>query len=50
MINRASKRVWSGEYACSICGERFQPDPADPAKLSADFDQHKMLHSAALGR
>jgi hypothetical protein len=41
MTNREGKRIWSGEYACSICGLRFRPDPTDPAKLSLDFALHK---------
>jgi hypothetical protein len=47
MIIRDGKRVWSGEYACSICGLRFRPDPADPAKLFLDFSAHKDQHAAA---
>jgi len=41
MANREGKRVWTGEYACSICGLRFRPDPTDPAKLSLDFSKHQ---------
>ena len=44
MTNRENKRVWSGDYACSICGLRFRPDPADPAKLLRDFWAHKEQH------
>jgi hypothetical protein len=44
---REGKRVWSGEYACSICGLRFRPDPSDPAKLSLDFSIHQEQHTAA---
>jgi hypothetical protein len=47
MAIREGKRVWSGEYACSICGLRFRPDPIDPAKLSLDFSIHQEQHSAA---
>jgi hypothetical protein len=46
MTNREGKRVWTGEYACSICGLRFRPDPIDAAKLSLDFSAHKDQHSA----
>jgi hypothetical protein len=45
MAIREGKRVWSGEYACSICGMRFRPDPTDPAKLSLDFSVHQEQHS-----
>ena len=45
MAIREGKRVWSGEYACSICGLRFRPDPTDPAKLSLDFSVHQEQHS-----
>jgi hypothetical protein len=44
MIIRDGKRVWSGEYACSICGLRFRPDPADPAKLTLEFSAHAEQH------
>ena len=44
MTVREGKRVWSGEYACSICGLRFRPDPTDPAKLLRDFEAHKDQH------
>ena len=37
MTSREGKRVWTGEYCCSICGMRFRPDPTDPEKLSLDF-------------
>jgi hypothetical protein len=47
MTIREGRRVWSGEYACSICGMRFRPDSADPAKLSRDFSIHKEQHPAA---
>jgi hypothetical protein len=47
MTNREGKRVWSGEYACSICGFRFRPDPIDPARLSLDFSNHRDQHLAA---
>jgi hypothetical protein len=46
MTVREDKRVWSGEYACSVCGMRFRPDPNDPAKLSLDFSTHKDQHPA----
>jgi hypothetical protein len=46
MTNRQGKRVWTGEYACSICGLRFHPDPTDAAKLSRDFEIHKDQHHA----
>jgi hypothetical protein len=48
MTSREGKSVWTGEYVCSICGQRFRPDPADPVKLSADFAAHKDLHAAAM--
>ena len=41
MTNREGKRVWTGDYACSICGLRFRPDPIDPGKLLLDFSAHK---------
>jgi len=47
MTVREDKRVWTGEYACSICGLRFLPDPTDPAKLSLDFSKHQDQHPAA---
>jgi hypothetical protein len=46
MTTREGKRVWSGEYACSICGLRFRPDPTDPVKLSLEFSTHKDQHIA----
>jgi hypothetical protein len=48
MTNREGKRIWTGEYACSICGLRFRPDPTDPGKLSLDFSTHKDQHPATL--
>jgi hypothetical protein len=48
MTNREGRSVWSGEYACSICGLRFQPDPKDPAKLTLDFAIHKDEHDSAM--
>jgi hypothetical protein len=49
MTNREGKRVWTGEYACSICGLRFRPDPTDPGKLSLDFEtHHKDQHPATI--
>jgi hypothetical protein len=50
MTNRAHKRVWTGEYACSVCGLRFRPSPNDPAKLSLDFQKHKNEHSSAVNK
>jgi len=50
MSIRDGKSVWTGEYACSICGLRFRPDPADPAKLSVDFSAHKEQHTAAISK
>lgn len=41
MSTREGKSVWSGEYACSICGLRFLPDAKDPAKLTDDFSIHQ---------
>ena len=49
MIPRDGKSVWSGEYACSICGRRFLPDAADPAKLTRDFETHATEHSDSVG-
>jgi hypothetical protein len=49
MINREGRSAWSGEYACSICGQRFHPDPSDPAKLTSDFETHKGNHPAETG-
>jgi hypothetical protein len=48
MASWDGKSVWTGEYACSICGLRFRPDPADPAKLSSDFSAHQELHAPAI--
>ena len=48
MISREDKSVWSGEYACSFCGRRFEPDPKDPAKLTLDFSIHQIEHHAAV--
>jgi hypothetical protein len=50
MTSREGKNVWTGEYACSICGLRFRPDPGDPAKLSIDFSTHKDEHTTAVGK
>jgi hypothetical protein len=50
MANREGKRVWTGDYACSICGLRFRPDPTDPGKLSLDFSIHKDQHLAPTGK
>ena len=50
MAVREGKGIWTGEYACSICGLRFRPDPTDPAKLSLDFSKHTDQHPAATGR
>ena len=49
MTNRGGKRVWTGDYACSICGLRFRPDPTDPGKLSLEFSIHKEKHPATAG-
>jgi hypothetical protein len=49
MTNREGKYIWTGEYACSICGLRFRPDPIDPNKLSLDFSIHQEHHTAATG-
>jgi hypothetical protein len=46
MGSRDGKSIWTGEYACSICGLRFHPDPTDPAKLSHEFETHKDQHLA----
>jgi hypothetical protein len=50
MTVRGGKRIWTGEYACSICGLRFRPDPTDPAQLSLDFSKHQDQHPAATGK
>lgn len=50
MTSLGGKSVWTGEYACSICGLRFRPDPADPARLSFDFSAHKEQHTAAISK
>lgn len=42
------KRVWSGEYECSICGMRFVPDASDPARLTREFDAHRPQHEAPI--
>jgi hypothetical protein len=44
MSSQEGKRIWTGDYACSICGLRFRPDPTDPAKLSLDFAAHRDQH------
>jgi hypothetical protein len=49
IATRDGKRVWAGEYACSICGRRFRPDPTDPGKLSLDFSIHRDQHHAVTG-
>jgi hypothetical protein len=49
MINREGKSTWSGEYACSICGQRFHPHASEPAKLSNDFETHKQQHHNQIG-
>jgi hypothetical protein len=46
--SRDGKTVWTGEYACSICGLRFRPDPAEPAKLLADFSVHQETHASVV--
>jgi hypothetical protein len=46
MTNREGKRIWTGDYVCSICGLHFRPDPTDPSKLSVDFSAHKDQHAA----
>ena len=50
MTHREGKRIWTGEYACSVCGQRFRPDPTDPGKLSLDFSIHKDEHLVATGK
>jgi hypothetical protein len=49
MASREGKSVWTGEYACSICGLRFHPDATDPAKLSLDFSKHQETDHATTG-
>lgn len=49
MASLEGKSVWTGEYACSICGQRFHPDATDPAKLSLDFSKHQETYHAATG-
>jgi len=48
MVERNGRRVWSGEYACSLCGERFRPDYSDPVKLTLFFDEHREEHFAEM--
>jgi hypothetical protein len=50
MTNREGKRVWTGDYACSICGLRFRPDPTDRSKLFLNFSTPKERHLAAAGK
>ena len=50
MSVREGKRIWAGEYACSICGQRFFPNATDPAKLTEDFSKHAVQHSAVTDR
>ena len=50
MTDREGKCIWTGDYACSICGLRFRPDSTDPGKLSLDFSTHKNQHPAATGK
>jgi hypothetical protein len=50
MTSLEGKRTWTGDYACSICGLRFRPDPTDPSKLLLDFATHKDQHPAATGK
>jgi len=40
MIARDGRSCWSGEYRCSVCGQKFRPDPADAAKLTREFETH----------
>jgi len=47
---REGKSVWAGEYACSICGQRFHPDATDPAKPTFEFSKHSAQHSDATGK
>jgi hypothetical protein len=47
MTDRNGKRVWTGEYACSICDQSFRPDPTDPAELSREFSTHRYEQHAA---
>ena len=35
-----SRGKWMGDFACSICGERFRPDPNDIGRLQHEFDAH----------
>ena len=42
MVVRNGKSCWGGEYECSICKARFRPDPGDVAKLSRDFENHRV--------
>jgi hypothetical protein len=50
MTARDGKSVWSGEYACSVCGRRFLPDVTDPAKLTLDFEAHASEHTGGLAK
>jgi hypothetical protein len=49
MTIRDGKRVWSGEYACSVCDARFRPDANDPGRLTGDFSKHQEEHHPAEG-
>lgn len=50
MTDHEGKRIWAGEYACSICGQRFHPDAKDPVKLTLDFSKHAAQHPATAGK
>jgi len=50
MKSRDGKSVWTGEYACSVCGLRFRPDPTDPGRLALDFSIHRDQHPATAAK
>lgn len=48
MGTRNGKRVWTGDYECSECGDRFRPDTTDLGKLSREFGSHALArHNTA---
>jgi hypothetical protein len=47
MIGRDGKSCWGGEYQCSVCGQRFRPDPADAARLTREFEVHAAREHAS---
>jgi hypothetical protein len=35
--------IVAGNYACSICGAIFRPDPQDEWAMDVDFARHRLL-------